>query len=322
MEISFSKIIQFLILAIVIIVIISTQFSNTKDSVISGVDKIKLKQLEFECNSANVGNNCDIKNCDILENNCTKEEEKLWAYLKQDAEKKCDESNEKISTECQSLQKKVIDLIENKDINNGYELGEYLENDRIDITQLNNIISNQKITLETFAKENDIDVNKLKVILIVESRGKSLDSENHPTIRFECNKFNDYLGSLKVKCTIEEGKSFSVIKDETDKGAFFRALEIDREKAILSSSFGIAQIMGFNYKIVGYTSVDEFYNAMFKEEEQISAFLKFLKSKNNIMRELKSENTDWKIIARNYNGPNYAENKYDLKLRQEYLKYS
>ena len=94
------------------------------------------------------------------------------------------------------------------------------------------------------------------------------------------------------------------------------ALELDDHCAMLATSYGIFQIMGFNHKSAGYDTVSKFVEAMSKSEEnQIKAFCHFIKN-NGLISTI--DKLDFATFARRYNGPNYAQNNYDVKLRKAY----
>ncbi len=98
-----------------------------------------------------------------------------------------------------------------------------------------------------------------------------------------------------------------------------RACQIDNEAALLSCSYGLGQIMGFNYKACGYGSIFGFTEAMSESEgKQLLAFCNFIKSNKKLLDSLR--NKDWKVFAYNYNGPEYTKNSYDKKLNQAYIK--
>jgi hypothetical protein len=97
-------------------------------------------------------------------------------------------------------------------------------------------------------------------------------------------------------------------------------MAVDRTAALESASWGLFQIMGFNYASSGFGNVEQMVTAMFESEgKQLAAFVSFLK-KNGLDKSLKDKN--WKVFARGYNGPKYAENKYDTQLAAAYAKYS
>ena len=97
-----------------------------------------------------------------------------------------------------------------------------------------------------------------------------------------------------------------------------RAEKINREAALKSASWGAFQIMGFNCGLCGCGSVGEFVEAMSDGYAgQLEMLAEFLTA-NRLVRHL--QNHDWAAFARGYNGPGYAQNRYDVKLRQAYEK--
>lgn len=177
-------------------------------------------------------------------------------------------------------------------------------------------------SLEDFATRNNIELAKLQAIIEVESRGNAIYEDGHPVVRFECIKFNlRKSGSERVPCDTSSNKYGS--RADTGREAFDRAITKNREEALLVTSYGFAQIMGFNYREAGHSSVEDFYAAMFDEDEQIKSFLTFLSNHKGgiIIDELKKDNTDWRIVAENYNGPDYESNNYHVKLADEYGKF-
>lgn len=68
-------------------------------------------------------------------------------------------------------------------------------------------------------------------------------------------------------------------------------------------------MMGFNYAMCGYGSVEEMVKDMcVGEDKQLEAFARFVK-----LAKLHSylEQKDWGGFAKRYNGPGYARNQYD-----------
>lgn len=97
-----------------------------------------------------------------------------------------------------------------------------------------------------------------------------------------------------------------------------QAKVIEESAAYQAASWGAFQIMGFNYGACGFASVHDFVAAMscgFKE--QLEASVNFL-TKTDSVRFLR--NHDWATFAKRYNGPGYAQNKYDEKLKAAYNK--
>jgi hypothetical protein len=91
-----------------------------------------------------------------------------------------------------------------------------------------------------------------------------------------------------------------------------KAIALDRNAALQSASWGAFQIMGFNHKAAGFADVEAFVKAMASGQgAQLDAFVKFIKT-NSLDDELIRR--DWSGFARGYNGPEFAKNKYDIKL--------
>ncbi len=98
-----------------------------------------------------------------------------------------------------------------------------------------------------------------------------------------------------------------------------KALSIHEGAAACSASWGLFQIMGFNYAACGCRDVREFVGEMCRNEGgQLNLFTAFLKS-NGWDKYLRTLN--WREFARCYNGPQYAQNRYDEKLHKAYMKY-
>jgi hypothetical protein len=99
-----------------------------------------------------------------------------------------------------------------------------------------------------------------------------------------------------------------------------KAIALDREAALESASWGLAQILGENFAEAGFPDVETMVTAMTESEDaHLEAFCSFLQS-NHLASALESQ--DWASFARGYNGPDYAKNRYDVNLGAEYQKYS
>ena len=90
------------------------------------------------------------------------------------------------------------------------------------------------------------------------------------------------------------------------------------EPALRSASWGLGQIMGFNAELSGFASAAAMVDAMRDgEDAQILAMAHFLRSRS-LHTALRRR--DWAAFARGYNGPAYAQNQYDVKLEQSYVR--
>ncbi|MVM34982.1 DUF3380 domain-containing protein [Spirosoma sp. HMF4905] len=154
------------------------------------------------------------------------------------------------------------------------------------------------------AKELGTDVPTIRAVDEVESNGKGFDSAGQIVIRFESAKFKGYTG---------------ITITGSGNAAFNQAVLKNARAAMLSTSWGRYQIMGFNYEDCGYSSVEAFVAAMKTGElAQLNAFIAFVKA-NQIDDELRTHN--WAGFAYRYNGAGYKANNYDGKLAAAYAKY-
>lgn len=100
-----------------------------------------------------------------------------------------------------------------------------------------------------------------------------------------------------------------------------QARKINREAADASASWGMFQIMGFNYAACGEESIESFVRSMCESEfKQLLLTANFIKKNSQMLQALQAR--DWVVFAKCYNGPAYAQNRYDVKLEAVYQKYS
>ena len=132
---------------------------------------------------------------------------------------------------------------------------------------------------DELAQEFNIEKAALKAIFTVEAGGKSgflKEDPNIPVTLEEGHVFYKYIQN-KHKNAAEIAKKYPDIcykswtKQYYKTGLneykrYLKAAEIDEECAMLATSWGMGQCMGFNYKACGYNSVQEFVKAMYKSE--------------------------------------------------------
>lgn len=167
-----------------------------------------------------------------------------------------------------------------------------------------------------------VEVAAIKAIASVETKGSAWISPGVPQILFERHIMYRL---LKQKGISTVGLPPDLVnptpggygKFTEQHGKLDRAVQIDRECALQSCSWGMFQLMGFNYKACGYNSVQEFVNAMYEsEDEQLNAFVGFIRHNASLNQALR--NKDWATVARLYNGADYKINAYDVKLAKAY----
>lgn len=151
-------------------------------------------------------------------------------------------------------------------------------------------------------------------ILTVETRGFGYLPDRRPQILFERHVFHRQTGgahdAAHPDISSPQPGGYAGGSGEYDRLA--RAIALDREAALKSTSWGIAQIMGFNHRVAGYETVDALVEDMVcAENRQLAAMATFING-NNLTTALVAG--DWATFARGYNGRDYARNQYDTRL--------
>jgi hypothetical protein len=99
-----------------------------------------------------------------------------------------------------------------------------------------------------------------------------------------------------------------------------RAMDLDQDAALQSTSWGMGQILGSNYRAAGFLTVVDMVTAMTASEDaQLAAVEAFLVSQQ---LEVPLARQQWAQFAAKYNGPAYKKNHYDVRLAAEYQKAS
>lgn len=174
------------------------------------------------------------------------------------------------------------------------------------------------------AEELDVEVAAIKAVVEIEA-GKAMKgfwAPGIPVINFDKTMYLKYRskadsreGAKNEK--VPEGLSGYALKEWTE---LINARKTNAQGANLGTFWGMFQIGGFNYKLCGCESVDEFVKRMaYSELEQLQLFAVFI-TNSGMLESLRKK--DWKTFARKYNGPSYAKRGYHTKMAKAYLKYS
>jgi len=92
------------------------------------------------------------------------------------------------------------------------------------------------------------------------------------------------------------------------------------EPALKSASWGMGQVMGFNHEVAGFNSAAAMVKSMIKgEDQQLAVMAGFLNANGLTTRLI---NKEWTNFAKIYNGPNYWQNRYDVKLAEQYQRFA
>jgi peptidoglycan hydrolase-like protein with peptidoglycan-binding domain len=188
-------------------------------------------------------------------------------------------------------------------------------------------IAGAKLTDQDFADcatNLNCQIAAIRAVVDVESAGGGFLPDGRPKILFEAKYFHKLTNGQfdksnpNISSPVWNKKLYKGGAREWDR--LNEAAALNRSAALQSASWGLFQIMGANYKACGFASADDFVAAMEKSEgEQLKAFANFVRS-NKLDGFLRTRK--WASFAKGYNGPGYAQNKYDQKLAAAYNKHS
>lgn len=120
---------------------------------------------------------------------------------------------------------------------------------------------------------------------------------------------NPKMGKTKVP------NSYAARYDMLDK---WRA--IDNDAALMSISMGVGQVMGEHATRLGFNNVTEMWDmACSSLAGQVELMLRFIAASPALVAAIAAKK--YKVVARIYNGPKYAINAYDKKIKAAVLKY-
>ena len=160
------------------------------------------------------------------------------------------------------------------------------------------------------------EVAAIKAVSKVESNGSSVDSQGRIRILFEGHVFYALTKGKYGVTDISYPKWTKKYYGLPQYDRFNKAFSLDKSAAMQSCSWGLFQIMGFNYDKCGFTEVGSFVDFMKKSEKnQLLCFCRFVKSRG-LDDEIR--NRQWAKFAYGYNGSGYKQNAYDTKLEKWY----
>jgi len=173
---------------------------------------------------------------------------------------------------------------------------------------------------KAIAAKYGVEYAALMSVITVESSGVGF---NPPTgkliIRFEPSwferEFADWRNHKSDWLNLPPGNQAQEYK------LFNNAFGINPTAAMLSTSVGMMQVMGFHFREIGFGTVGSMWDfAKVNEANQVELGMRFIKSEPVILKAMIDKN--WPLFALHYNGERYAENHYDIHLLNAYNKYA
>lgn len=175
----------------------------------------------------------------------------------------------------------------------------------------------KKLTAEdksNLSKEFSVPIKSIEKVLTVESGGKGFDEETGKIIiQFEPSWFK-----RKSPYTPSGLWSLNGVERQAEEWrAFNDAFKSDRESAMESTSIGLMQVMGFNFKAIGFESVGEMWDYAKKSEyNQLRLGILFIKLNAKMFKAFKDLNIieNCEIFAFYYNGEKFRKYNYHNRL--------
>ncbi|QIG70546.1 endolysin [Rhizobium phage RHph_N38] len=184
----------------------------------------------------------------------------------------------------------------------------------------------ERIAIANCANVLQVEYAALAAVVQVESNGilgAWINGRLEPIIRYEGHYFDRLCNPAKRdaarKAGVSSPEAGKIANPKTQEERWklvLKAAQIDREAAFQACSYGIGQVMGSHWKVLGYPSLDEFLRKVRSGfEGQLEVMAKFI-IKNGLVDEMR--NRDFSGFARGYNGPNYRKYNYDVAMASAY----
>lgn len=159
----------------------------------------------------------------------------------------------------------------------------------------------------------------IRAVTVVEARGEGFDARKRPVILFEPHVFWRCLPKARRPEAGRQGLAYAKWRpgnypptQDERYAQLARAMLIDRDAALMACSWGLGQVLGENWKMCGFASVEALVRKTLEGEGgQLDVMVAYIVGAG-LGRHLRTRN--WAAFAYGYNGERYAENQYDKKL--------
>lgn len=165
-------------------------------------------------------------------------------------------------------------------------------------------------------------------ILAKDGPGGFLDGPHLPKLLFEAHHFDRLTGgkyrTSHPNLSSRRWNRALYVGGQAEWVRLHEAMKLDRRAALQSASYGGPQIMGFNYKLAGFATVEAFVDAMMTSERaHLDAFASFILNSGlrDELRAISNSPAACAPFARGYNGVAYAKNAYHSKIAAEHSRF-
>ena len=183
--------------------------------------------------------------------------------------------------------------------------------------------------IEKTAHEIDVEPAALLAVAEVESAGVAswnVNGDSLPPIRFEGHYFYRLLKGKQRDAAVAAGlaspKAGVVANPKSYKARYAlldRAMTINQEVAIESTSWGLGQVMGSHWKKLGFKNAEALAEmAQSGIAGQVKIMALYIQ-KFGLVDELQEKG--FASFAKQYNGPAYKSNRYDTKMAAAYKRW-
>lgn len=172
------------------------------------------------------------------------------------------------------------------------------------------------------ARQLGCSVAALRAVALVESAGAGFLADGRPKILFERHVFHARTRGRfgEDHARVSSPRPGGYLGGAREYERLSAAMDLDRRAALLSTSWGKFQLMGFNHALAGYETVEAFVTAMVSgEPAQLAGFVAFIQARGLVGALVRQ---DWAAFARGYNGPAYARNSYDRRMAEAYARFA
>jgi hypothetical protein len=186
--------------------------------------------------------------------------------------------------------------------------------------------------LQQAADRLGVPLASVMAVNAVESRGEGFGANGRPVILFERHVMHQRLQANGLAAAEVEALAVrypalinrqpgGYIGGVAEHQRLAQARQIHGAASIESASWGLFQIMGYHWQLLGYADAQHFADTMaLSEAAQLDAFVSFIEADPALHKALKARK--WADFARRYNGPAYAKNLYDVKLARAYAQFA
>lgn len=173
------------------------------------------------------------------------------------------------------------------------------------------------------AKELGVEIAVIKAVVLIEAgtQMKGFWAPGVPVINFDKTMYSRFRSKVSSAAgakgeKVPEGLTGYALREWTQ---LINARKVNAQGANMGTFWGMFQIGGFNYKLCGCETVDEFVRRMADSElSQLELFAAFI-IKGGMADDLRKKN--WAGFARKYNGASYAKRGYHTKMAAAYEKF-